>query len=164
MSRKKVKYKSAGGRRARFSQYDSLAFGSMCEHERLRQLKVTLKAGDIKDELLAQAVASTDKLAAKIRNGEIQANQLAHYVKQYRDGLAIPYDIEHLLIDKKTEDGSNLIITLSEAPHKITRGDILKSVQKRIKDDPYFAGNPPSTHFLEKAWAEYRKFSKQNNS
>ena len=163
MTRKRLAHKSVGGRRARFSSNDRLAFGSMCENERLRQLKLALKAGDIQDELLAQAIASTDKLAAKLCNGEIQADQLARYIEQYNHGQAIPYDIEHLLIDKKTEDGSNFSITLSEAPHKITRHDILKSVQKRIKDDPCFAGNPPSIHLLEKAWAEYRKFSQKYN-
>ena len=159
MTRKKVTYKSAGGRRARFSTYKRLAFGSMCEQERLLKWKASLKAGDTQEEHLSQAIASTDKLVAKIKNGDLRADQLAHFAEQYKDGDAIPYDIEHLLIDKKNDDGSNLLITQNKAPNKITREEILKSVQKRIKNDPSFAGNPPSVHLLEKAWAEYRKFS-----
>lgn len=164
MINKKVTYKSVGGRRARFSIYNRLAFGSMCEQERLRQWKASLKAGNTQEEHLSQAIAAADKLVAKIKNGDLRADQLARFAEQYKDGDAIPYDIEHLLIDKKNDDGSNLLITQNNALNKITRIDILKAVQKRIKNDPSYQGNPPSVHFLEKAWAEYRKFSLLNNS
>ncbi|MDA9230637.1 hypothetical protein N9P30_02275 [Alphaproteobacteria bacterium] len=131
----------------------------MCEQERLLKWKASLKAGDTQEEHLSQAIASTDKLVAKLKNGALRADQLARFAEQYKDGDAIPYDIEHLLIDKKNDDGSNLLITQNNAPDKITRIDILKSVQKRIKNTPSYLGNPPSVHFLEKSWAEYRKFS-----
>lgn len=159
MTKKTIRYKSGGGRRARFTKYDRLAFGAICEFEPLRQIKQTLRKGNAINQRQSTAIAATNALLKKIKIENISGQKLVTYIEAYRDGQPIPQDIEDLIMDKKHNDFANMFAWRDSQPDNLNRKNILLAAQKLIKRSRAYKGEPPSVFYLEKCWAEFRKFS-----
>ncbi|MBL6642839.1 MAG: hypothetical protein ISP38_07985 [PS1 clade bacterium] len=161
MTRKKVTYKSAGGRRARFSTYNRLAFGAICEFEPLRQTKETLGKGNAVNQKQSTAIEATKALLKTMKIENISPQKLNAYIESYRDGQPIPQGIEDLIMEKKHNDFANMFAWRSNPPDSLDRKNILLAAQKRIKRSRAYKGAPPSVFYLENCWAEFRKFAKK---
>lgn len=165
MFRKKYKCKSAGGRRPRFSYFNRLEFGAICENVAREITKEALGSGIAENEAQSRAIKAAKTIYEKLKSEGLTTKEFVSFKKSYLEGSSIPphYErLEHLFLEKTHEDGANMFVWRNNPPEDFNRKSILKIAHERIKNLSSYKGKPPSISYIEKCWTEFRKFKKNH--